>query len=79
VNHLYALLALDIARERTREAERQWRHAAAIMDREASQTLPLRRRLAQFLAAVSRGSASIARRLDSRTADDLGRALAPAE
>ncbi len=78
MNHLYAMLALDIARERTREARHYWLAASLVADRPA-RTTQLRRQLARVLAAVSRGAAWVARQLDSPTADDLGRALAPAE
>jgi hypothetical protein len=76
VNHYYliSLLALDIAREREREAEQRWLVAGA-----PSRPPRLRRLAARLLATISRGSASIARRLDSCIADDLGRSLAPAE
>ncbi|MDO8485027.1 MAG: hypothetical protein Q7S35_08785 [Candidatus Limnocylindrales bacterium] len=79
MNHyLYSLLALDIARQRSREAEQHWLESALI-GTAPSRASRLRRVAAQLLASVSRGSASIVRRLDSCVADDLGRALAPAE
>lgn len=77
-HHLYAMLALDIARERTHAAQQDWLAASLAADRPARAT-QLRRQLARVLAAVSRGAAWVARQLDSPTADDLGRALAPAE
>ena len=79
MNHqLYAFLALDLARQRAEEANRY--HLASLFaeDRESASS-GLRRSLAQALAAVSRGSASVVRRLDSCIADDLGRTLAPTE
>lgn len=76
--HLYSLLALDIARERSKEAERSWL-AASFAGTQPSPIARVRRHLAVLLAAVSRGSAWIVRRLDSRTADDLRRTLATAE
>ena len=76
--YLYSFLALDIARERSLEAERNWL-AASLAKTGPTRTSRLRRQLAQILAAVSRSSAAIARRLDPRTADDLARKLAPAE
>lgn len=79
MNHyLYSLLALDIARERSREAEQRWLEST--LARTAPSRRPrLRRLAARLLASVSRGSASVVRRLDSRVADDLGRTLAAAE
>jgi hypothetical protein len=79
VNHyLYAFFALDIARQRTKEAERRWLEAS--LARSApSRASRLRRLAARLLASVSRGFASVVRRLDECVADDLGRALAPAE
>jgi hypothetical protein len=79
VNHyVYAFLAFDIARERAREAERHWLEATLIGSA-SSRPSRLRRLAARFLASVSRGFASIVRRLDDCVADDLGRSLAPAE
>lgn len=76
--HLYSLLALDIARERSLEAEQYWL-AKALAGSRPARSSRLRRLAALLLAAVSRGSAAIVRRLDARVADDLGRTLAPAE
>jgi len=76
--YFYSLLALDIARERTLEAERYWL-AEAVAGAAPSRPSRLRRTTAQLLAAVSRGTAGAVRRLDDRVADDLGRTLAPAE
>jgi hypothetical protein len=76
--YTYAILALDIARERSAEAERNYlasQLAAAVPARTSS----VRRLAARLIAAFSRGSASIVRRLDECVADDLGRELAPAE
>lgn len=79
MNHyLLSLLALDIARERSQEAERYWL-ASTLRGTGPSRPPRLRRGAARLLASVSRGSASIVRRLDSRVADDLGRTLATAE
>ena len=79
MNHyLYAFLALDIARQRTREAEQHWL-AARRMGARPSRVSRLRRLAAHSFAAVSRAFASIVRRLDECVADDLGRTLAPAE
>ena len=78
MNYLYAMLALEIVRERTRATQQDWLAASLAADRPA-RTMRLRRQLARMLATVSRIAAGITRRLDSPTADDLGRALAPAE
>jgi hypothetical protein len=69
--HLYTYLALDLANERTRDAREQ-RRAMHLADARPSRPSFVRRGLAQGLAAVSRGSAAAARRLDAMTADDLG-------
>lgn len=61
LNH-YAYLALDLARERTLEAETRHRYAEAL--RHASGPGTARRTLARVAAGVSRASASVARRLD---------------
>ena len=77
-HQLYTYLALELARERAEEANRYRLAQLAAEGRPSSPSL-LRRSLARGLAAVSRGSASVARRLDSCIADDLGRSLAPTE
>ena len=71
----YALLALDLANERAREAEEQWRSRmllAGLPDRPSF----VRRALARGTAAISLGAAAATRRLDECVADDLGRSLA---
>jgi hypothetical protein len=76
IHDLYSFVALDLARQRSLEGERAWlaaRLAADVPPRPSQ----LRRLVARLLASVSLGSAVLARRLDSRVADDLGRALAP--
>lgn len=73
---LYSFIALDLARQRSLEGERAWLAARLAADA-PPRPLRLRRLLARLLASVSLGSAAVARRLDSRVADDLGRALAP--
>jgi len=79
VNHYtYAILALDIARERSAEAERDYL-ASQLAAGLPYRTSTVRRLAARLIAAFSRGSASIVRRLDECVADDLGRSLAPAE
>lgn len=76
--YFYSLLALDIARERSLEAERHWL-AASLARTAPARGSTIRRFAARGLAAVSWIAASAVRRLDSRVADDLGRTLAPAE
>jgi len=76
--YFYSLLALDVARERTREAEKHWL-AQAAAGAASARPSRIRRLAAQLLAAVSRGAAAAVRRLDTRVADDLRRTLAPAE
>jgi hypothetical protein len=79
MNHqLWAFIALDLARQRAEEATR-YRLALIATEGQPSFSSSLRRSLARGLAAFSRGSASIVRRLDSCIADDLGRSLAPAD
>jgi hypothetical protein len=83
VNSYYALLALDLASERSRDADelrlarliRQARDESA----ESYDWLPepdlgsgLRRVLARATAAVSLGAAAATRRLDGGIAHDLG-------
>ena len=75
---LYAFLALDLARQRAEEANRHYLASLFVEDQPSIRT-SVRRSLAQALAAVTRGSASAVRRLDSCIADDLGRTLAPTE
>lgn len=78
MNHYsYAILALDIARERSAEAERDY--LATQLTSGMPRTSGIRRLTARFVAAFSRGSAWLVRRLDGHVADDLGRTLAPAE
>ena len=76
--NFYSLIALDIARERSLEAERYWL-AASFAGATPSRGAALRRIAATALAAVSRSAANAVRRLDSRVADDLGRTFARAE
>jgi len=73
MNYFYTIVALDIARDRAYEAAQARRIADLVPERPSL----IRRSLAHTLAAVSRGSAAIARRLDDGTADDLVRSLAP--
>jgi hypothetical protein len=85
----YALLALDVANERSRDAEerrlvrlarnRQWDGAEYDWLPEDDRPSVLRRGLARATAAVSLGAAAATRRLDERKAEDLGRAIAMAD
>ena len=74
--YFYSLLALDLARERSLEAERSW---LADVATDAGGHSAVRRLAARAFASVSVGSASLARRLDECIADDLGRSLALAD
>ena len=76
MNQLYTIIALDLARDRVRDAEMERRAGLARAGRPAHPGFA-RRVLANALALVSRGSAAAVRRLDRRVADDLGRVLAP--
>jgi hypothetical protein len=83
VNNYYALLALDLANERWREAE-ELRLARLVREArdgdgwsydwlpESDHRSGLRRALARATAAVSLGAAAATRRLDGGIADDLG-------
>ena len=75
MNLLYTIIALDLARERVRDAEMERRAALARAGRPDRPGL-VRRSLATGFALLSRGSTAAVRRLDRRVADDLGRALA---
>jgi len=76
--HPYALIALDLANERSRQADA---HRLATLARAGAEERPSwpRRGLAHGFALVSRGSAAVTRRLDECVADDLGRSLAPTD
>jgi hypothetical protein len=79
VNHqLYSFAALRLAQERADEANR-YRLAQMAAEGLPSSPSLVRRSLARVVAAFSRGSAWVVRRLDSCIADDLGRSLAPTE
>jgi hypothetical protein len=83
VNSHYALLALDLAHDRSREAD-ELRLARLVREArdegaESYDWLPrpdlgssLRRGLARATAVVSLGAAAATRRLDGSIADDLG-------
>jgi len=76
--HPWIFYALETARDRDREARQSWLVAEARAAR-PQRPSPLRRPAALVLAAFSRGSAVVVRRLDDCVADDLGRSLAPAK
>ena len=86
MNTYYALLALDLANERSREIEQMRLERLAREGREAYDWLPepdlgsgVRRGLARATAAISLGAAAATRRLDECVAEDLGRSLAVAD
>lgn len=78
MHYYYAMRALELARERSAEAERA-RVRALFAAGQAERSSSVRRWLALRIAAVSRGSAAVVRRLDDCIADDLGRSLAPTD
>lgn len=71
---LYSIVALDLARDREREARRDELVDLVRADADQSRN-GLRRGLANGLAVVSRSSAAAVRRLDDCVADDLTEAL----
>ena len=76
--HVYTILALDLANERTRDA-RDLRRAEHLAAEGPNRPSFVRRGLAAGLAALSLGTAAAARRLDAVTADEFGRTLSPTE
>ena len=71
----YAMEALYLADERSREADEVWRLRtlrAGLPDRPSF----VRRALARGTAAISLGAAAATRRLDEGVADDLGQSFA---
>jgi hypothetical protein len=74
--HPIAFLALDLAADRAREADRRRREALAQRGLPVRPSLP-RRALANAFALVSRGTADVAGRLDAYVAEDLRRTLSP--
>ena len=76
--YFYSLLALDIARERSLEAERHWL-AKSVAGAAPARRSTVRRLAATGFAAISRSAASAVRRLDSRVADELRGTVAVAE
>lgn len=84
----YALLALDLANDRSRELEQRRLERLAREGPEdqeydwlatADRPSAIRRGLARGTAAISLGAAAATRRLDDCIADDLGRALTAAD
>ena len=72
----YMFIALDLASERVREADRQ-RLAARFREGREAPDGSIRRTLAMSLAAVGRLLAAVVRRLDACVADDLAESLRP--
>jgi len=72
--HVYTILALDLANERTRDARAMSRSEHLAAEGPARPSF-VRRGLAIALAALSRSSAAAARRLDTVAADDYRRTL----
>jgi hypothetical protein len=61
--NFFAILALDIANERVRDAQRRHRYQAFLAPDRPN---VIRRSVARAAVALSRGSAAVARRLDDR-------------
>lgn len=74
MHYLYSFIAFDLAAQRASEA-RDERQVILARSGHLDQSSALRRGLAHTLAGLSRASAAATRRLDTRVADDLGRAL----
>ncbi len=72
--HPWTLYALEVSRDRDREARNRHLLAAAPVDL-TDHPSRLRRPMALILAALSRASAAGVRRLDDCVADELGRSL----
>jgi len=74
----FGLVALEIAADRSREAERRRLVASARAARDGRPhppAGPLRRTLARSAVALSRGAVGLARRLDEPTAAEVGDCL----
>jgi len=76
--HPWTLYALEISRDRQRDVYRD-RLVAEATTTGPTRWSRLRHPAAVAFAALSRGSASAARRLDDCVADDLSRSLAAAK
>ena len=72
--YLHSYLALQLSRDRLREADQHLQVASAAGARPPLSARVLRP-VARVLATTSRLSAIVVRRLDQCVADDLGRAL----
>jgi len=78
--HPLFLYSQAVQRDRVHELEfEEHRLLAEFRAGREGETSRVRRSAALVLAALSRGSAAAARRLDECVADDIGRALAPSE
>jgi hypothetical protein len=75
VQSYYAMLAIYLADERSREAEARWQSRLLLADLPERPSL-VRRALARGTAAISLGAAAATRRLDESAAEDLGQSLA---
>jgi hypothetical protein len=74
--HPIAILALDIAEDRAREADHRRRQALVQHGLPVRPSWP-RRGLANAFALVSRRTAGVAGRLDAYVAEDLRQTLSP--
>ena len=72
----YAFLALELAQDRSAEADRYRLAARARAGQQEAGPGRVRHAFALALAALTRGSATIVRRLDDCVADDLGQSIA---
>jgi hypothetical protein len=75
VQSFYALLALDLAAERSRQIDEERRSRMLLADLPDRPSV-VRRALARGTAAISLGAAAATRRLDECIAEDLGRSIA---
>jgi len=75
--HPWTLYALEVARDRQRDARNQRLVAELRAATPVERRWSLRRPAARVLAGLSRTTAAGVRRLDDCVADDLGRSLAP--
>lgn len=78
VSHFYTYIAMQLANDRAREAADDYR-AAQLRRGLPARPSVVRHGLANGMAALSRGSLAVTRRLDECVADDLRRSLAPTE
>ena len=74
--HPWTLYALEVARDRERDAHRQRLLVDLEAGRPGNRRWSLRRPAARAFAGLSRTSAVVVRQLDDCVADDLGRSLA---